>query len=205
MPSNWIFWVLFNVFVLAMLALDLGVFHRKKHVVKFARPWAGRWSGSRWPAASLCSSIFSGTRWSAPRAGELRAFAGIRYRLSDRSIAERRQSFRLPADLPLFPRAARVQHEVLFWGVVGALVMRAIFIAVGIKLLNRFHWVIYIFGAILIYSGISCSAARQEDQSRGQYCAAGLSQAVPVTKDYEGDQFFVRRGGCAMRRRWRLC
>ena len=75
------------------------------------------------------------------------------------------------------PRA--FQHEVLFWGVLGALVMRAIFIAAGITLLNRFHWFIYVFGAILIYSGIKLLRQQGKDvQSRGQPSAARLSQTV---------------------------
>jgi len=88
-----------------------------------------------------------------------------------------------------------LQHEVLFWGILGALVMRAIFIVAGITLLNRFHWFIYIFGAILIYSGIKLFREKdREIQPETNLVLRGFRKLFPLTKDFEGSKFFVRRG-----------
>ncbi len=94
-----------------------------------------------------------------------------------------------------FQVPAREQHGVLFWGVIGALVMRIVFIFAGITLLNLFHWVIYIFGAILIYSGIRLFRQRGEDvHPENNPLLRLFRKFMPVTRDYEGSKFFVKRG-----------
>ena len=155
MHSNWIFWVVFNVFVLAMLALDLGVFHREQ-----AR---GRHSRSHWLDAGLDQP---GRHLRRPHLF-LRAHYGRQQRPPNSQLSlEFVTGYLIEQSLSVdnlfvfllifryFAVPRKFQHEVLFWGVLGALIMRAIFIAAGVTLLNRFHWIIYMFGAILIYSGI---------------------------------------------------
>src|SRR5271169_5667491 len=164
MPTNWVFWVLFNVFVLAMLALDLGVFHRKKHVVEFreAIGWTIVWITL---AGAFAVLIFyfghAMTGGSARPNSELSLEFVTGYLIEESLSVDNLFVFLVIFRYFAVPR--RYQHEVLFWGVVGALVMRAIFIVVGIKLLNAFEWIIYIFGAFLIYGGVKLF--RQQDDS----------------------------------------
>jgi tellurite resistance protein TerC len=88
------------------------------------------------------------------------------------------------------------QHKVLFWGILGALIMRAIFIAAGVGLIQRFHWIIYVFGAFLVYSGIKLFRQGEAEIHPEKNPVLRLFRRwVPVTKDYEGDKFFVRRTG----------
>ncbi len=90
------------------------------------------------------------------------------------------------------------QHEVLFWGILGALIMRAIFIALGVTLIQRFEWIIYVFGAILIYSGIKMAFKQEEEIHPERNPVLKLFRKfVPVTPDYEGGKFFVKRDGRA--------
>ncbi len=196
MPSNWIFWVLFNLFVLAMLALDLGVFNRDKHVVKFreAIGWTLVWIALAGGFAVLIY-FFGHTmvgRHVKPNSElSLEFIAG--YLIEESLSVDNLFVFLLIFRYFHVPRAQ--QHPVLVWGVLGALVMRAIFIAAGIRLLDRFHWIIYVFGAILIYSGIKL--LRQQKQTihpEKNPLLRLFRKFVPVTEHYEGDKFFVRRG-----------
>jgi tellurite resistance protein TerC len=195
MPSNWIFWLVFNLFVLAMLALDLGLFHREKHAVKLRE--AISWT-LVWISLAGCFAVliyFFGHT--------MVGHAGSNSRLSLEFVTGYLIELSLSVDnlfvfLLIFryfhvPRA--FQHEVLLWGVLGALVMRAIFIAAGIALLNRFHWFVYVFGAILIYSGLELM--RQKGKAinpEANLVLRGFRKLFRVTKDYEGEKFFVRRG-----------
>ncbi len=195
MPSNWIFWLVFNLFVLAMLALDLGLFHRDKHVVKLRE--AISWT-LVWISLAGCFAVliyFFGHT--------MVGHAGSNSRLSLEFVTGYLIELSLSVDnlfvFLLIFRYFRVpqtlQHEVLFWGVLGALVMRAIFIAAGVALLNRFHWVIYVFGAILIYSGVELM--RQKGKAinpEANLVLRGFRKLFHVTKDYDGEKFFVRRG-----------
>ena len=134
------FWVGFNVFVLAMLALDLGVFHRKHHEVKFKE--AISWTAV-WIALAL---VFNGLVyyvWGSQVALQFLTGYLIEKSLSIDNV------FVFLLIFSYFKVPAKYQHEVLFWGIIGALVFRAIFIAVGITLLEHFHWLVYVFGAFL--------------------------------------------------------
>jgi len=196
MPSNWIFWVAFNVFVLAMLALDLGVFHRDKHVVEFRE--ALGWTLT-WIVMAGCFAVliyFFGHamvgRYVKPNSElSLEFIAG--YLIEESLSVDNLFVFLLIFRYFRVPRA--YQHEVLFWGVLGALIMRAIFIAAGVTLLNRFHWVIYLFGGILIYSGIKLFRQQNEPIHPEKNPLLRLFRRFfPVTEDYEDEKFFVRRG-----------
>ena len=196
MPSNWIFWLLFNVFVLAMLALDLGVFHRQKHVVKVRE--AIGWTVF-WIALATCFAVLIYFFGHTIVGGHGRPNSRLTLEFVTGYLIELSLSVdNLFVFLLLFryfhvPRA--YQHEVLFWGVIGALVMRAIFIAVGVALLNRFHWVIYIFGAILIYSGVELMRQKNKKLNpEANLLLRGFRKLFPVTKDYHDDKFFIRRG-----------
>ncbi|MGA9811471.1 MAG: hypothetical protein WBQ64_01765, partial [Terriglobales bacterium] len=140
-----LFWILFNLFVLAMLALDLGVFHRRAHTVKFreALAWSVVWIAL---AAIFAVVIFF---WHG-RTPMLEFVTGydIELSLSEDNLFVFLLNFRF------FQVSPSHQHKVLFWGILGALVMRAVFIAAGVGLIRRFHWIVYVFGAFLVYSGI---------------------------------------------------
>jgi tellurite resistance protein TerC len=185
MPSNWLFWVLFNLFVLALLALDLGVFHRSKHVVGFreAIGWTLVWISL---AAGFAVLIyFFGHTMVGGRARpnselSLEFIAG--YLIEQSLSVDNLFVFLLIFRYFRVPR--HFQHDVLFWGILGALVMRTIFIVAGITLLNRFHWFIYIFGGILIYRFQTVSPKGRRDQSRDEPGAPWLSQTFPRDKGF---------------------
>jgi tellurite resistance protein TerC len=196
MPSNWIFWVVFNLFVVAMLALDLGVFHRQKHVVSFreAIGWTTVWIGLAGVFAVLIY-FFGHTMvgGSARPNSELSLEFITGYVIEQSLSVDNLFVFLLIFRYFAVPR--NFQHDVLFWGVLGALIMRAIFIVTGVALLNRFHWIIYIFGAILIYSGIKLLRQHGADiHPESNPVLRGFRKLFRVTKDYEGGKFFVRRG-----------
>ncbi len=197
MPSNWIFWVLFNLFVLAMLALDLGVFHRKKHVVGFreAIGWTFLWIALAGAFAVLIyffGHIMTGHH--ARPNSELTLEFVTGYLIEESLSVDNLFVFLVIFRYFAVPR--KYQHEILFWGVVGALVMRAIFILVGIKLLNAFEWIIYIFGAVLIYSGVKLFRQQEEsvDPERN-IVLRWFRKLFRVTENYEGHDFFVVRKG----------
>src|SRR2546423_10004196 len=138
-------WIGFNVFVLAMLALDLGVFHRKTHTVSIKE--ALTWSAV-WIALALIFNagihIFSGPE------PALQFFTGY---LIEKSLSVD-NIFVFVLLFTFFGVPAAYQHRVLFWGIIGALLMRGTLIALGAVLLGQFHWILYLFGAFLIFTGI---------------------------------------------------
>lgn len=180
-----LFWILFNLFVLAMLALDLGFLQRSSHTVKFreALAWSLTWIGL---AGAFAVLIYS--RYGHSTAVEFVTGYVIELSLSVDNLFIFILIFRF------FRVAPEHQHKVLFWGIVGALVMRAIFIVVGIGLIRRFHWISYIFGALLVYSGIKLfrqHGAGIEPQNNPVLRL--FRRWVPTTENYEGDKFVVRR------------
>ena len=170
-----------------MLVLDLGVFHRRAHTVKFreALAWSLMWIAL---AALFAVVIFF---WHG-RTPALEFVTGyvIELSLSVDNLFVFLLIFRF------FQVPPAHQHKVLFWGILGALVMRAIFIAAGVGLIQRFHWVIYLFGAFLVYSGIKLFFQEEAEIHPEKNPVLRLFRRwVPVTKDYEGNKFFVRRAG----------
>lgn len=178
---------LFTVLVLGMLALDLGVFHRRAHVVSMRE--AALWSAV-WIALSLAFGLFIYT-WHGPQPA-LEFLAGY--------ILEKSLSMdNIFLFAVIFSTAAvppRCQHKVLYWGILGAILMRGAFIAAGAALISRFHWILYLFGAFLIFTGIRM--LRRESQGihpeRNPVLRAAR-KLFAVTEDYEGAAFFVRRQG----------
>jgi len=197
MPKNWIFWLLFNAFVLAMLALDLGLFHRKKHVVRFGE--AITWT-MVWIALAGCFAIliffFGHTMTGEPtRPNSQLTLEFVTGYLIEESLSVD-NLFVFLVIFRYFAVPKHLQPGVLLWGVIGALIMRGVFILVGIQLLNAFAWVIFIFGAILIYSGVKLF--RQQDEKidpEANIVLKWFRKIFPVTSTYDDGKFFVMRNG----------
>jgi tellurite resistance protein TerC len=193
-------WVGFNVFVLGMLALDLGVFHKKSHVVsiKEATIWSVVWIALAltfnlgiyffWDKISFNSSYTNAE-------AALAFFTGY---LIEKSLSVD-NIFVFVLIFTFFAVPAAYQHRVLFWGIIGALLMRGALIAIGATLLKEFHWIIYVFGAFLIYTGIRMATHKNEKLHPEQNPLIKLLRRImPVTESYEGDKFFIRRAGTLM-------
>ena len=170
-----------------MLVLDLGVFHRRSHTVTFRE--ALIWSVV-WIALAIIFAVVI-YFWHG-RTPSLEFVTGyvIELSLSVDNLFVFLLIFRY------FQVPPGHQHKVLFWGILGALIMRAVFILVGVGLIRQFHWIVYVFGALLIYSGIKLF--RQEEMEihpEKNPVLRVFRRFMPVTKDYEGGKFFVRRPG----------
>jgi tellurite resistance protein TerC len=179
-----LFWILFNVFALGMLVLDLRVFHRPGHVVRFreALGWSAMYVAL---AGAFAVLLFY---WQGHQAS-LEFVTGYVLELS-LSVDN---LFVFLVIFNYFAVPEQQQHRVLFWGVMGALILRGVFIGAGVELINRFHWLLYLFGALLIYSGIRLFLAgdRQVDPEKNPVVKAAR-KLIPVTKDYQGGKFFIR-------------
>jgi tellurite resistance protein TerC len=190
MAVNIWFWVGFIAFVLTMLALDLGVFHREAHEVRPRE--AGIWV-SVW--VSLALLFAAGLWWYAGADVALTFLTGyvIEESLSVDNI------FVMVMIFQYFAVPARYQHRVLFWGILGALVMRGIFIGLGAILIARFHWVLYVFGALLVFTGIRM-AFKQEEKFDGTKnpVVRWTHRFFPITPRYDGHHFFTMENGVRM-------
>ena len=183
MDSLWL-WTAFTLFVLIMLAVDLFVFHREAHEVRprEAAAWSVVW-------VALALTFGAGLHVFAGREAALEYFAGyvIEKALSVDNI------FVFVLIFSYFQVPARYQHRVLFWGVLGALVMRGVMIAAGAYLIARFHWILYVFGAFLVITGIRMALHRQEALHPEHNPVIRLIRRVmPVSPDYAGQKFFAR-------------
>lgn len=187
MTDNPWLWIGFNAFVLLMLALDLGVFHRKAHVVSFKESiaWTVVW-------VSLAMLFNLGVWHYAGSEKGIEFLTGyvIEKSLSVDNVFVFALLFSYFAVPPLY------QHKVLFWGILGALIMRAIMIALGAALITKFVWIIYVFGAFLILTGIKMIVKREEQiHPENNPLVRWFKKLMPVTPDYKGDKFFVRENG----------
>jgi tellurite resistance protein TerC len=180
--------VLFNLFVLAMLALDLGVFQRKAHEIKFREALA--WSGV-WIALAICFAVLVFFWHGRQPALEFSTGYLIELSLSVDNLFVFLLLFRY------FKVTGEYQHKVLFWGIVGALIMRGVFIIAGVALLQRFHWIIYIFGAFLVYTGVKLAFSSDDDQVDPEHnpVLRWFRRVVPITPDYVDGKFVVRQQG----------
>ncbi|SIT89102.1 TerC family protein [Pontibacter indicus] len=181
------FWIGFNVFVLLMLALDLGVFNRKAHVVsvKEALTWSGVWISLALMFNGLIYYWF----------GEAKAIEFLTGYLIEKSLSVD-NIFVFVLVFGYFGIPAIYQHKILFWGILGALVMRVIFIFAGVALIEKFHWTIYIFGAFLIYTGYKMFTEKgtQIDPENNPVIKFAR-RVMPVTNQLHGDKFFVKVDG----------
>ncbi len=188
----WWAWAGFLAFVALMLALDLGVFNRKAHAVslKEALAWCAVWFSLAMAFNLLIALKMPVTPGSNPG---LEFFTGyiVEMCLSVDNV------FVFIVIFQYFRVEPRYQHRVLFWGILGAVVMRAIFIFAGISLINSFHWIIYVFGAFLVYTGIKLAIPKKEDGfAPEKNPAVKLARKfLPVTNHFEGGRFFTMVNG----------
>lgn len=187
MATNIWFWIGFIAFVLAMLALDLGVFHRKAHEVRpgEAGIWTAVWVG-------LALLFAAGLYLVESRHVALTFLTGyvIEESLSVDNI------FVMVLIFEYFRVPKSVQHRVLFYGILGALVMRGLFIAAGTALITRFHWVLYVFGALLVITGVRMARKQDEDfNGERSRIVRGVRRVLPISAEYHGSRFFVTERG----------
>jgi len=180
-----LFWILFNIFVAGMLALDLGIFHRRTQTLSLrqALAWSALWIGL---AAVFAALLYV---WQGHQAAlEFSTGYVIELSLSADNLFIFLLIFRY------FRLPEPEQYRVLFWGIIGAIVMRAAFIFAGVGLIRRFHWVIYLFGVLLVYSGMRLLFQRgaQVDPEKNPVLRM-FRRFIPVTDDYVDGKFFVRR------------
>ncbi|MBI4620003.1 MAG: TerC family protein [Desulfobacterales bacterium] len=187
MLNQFLPWILFNVFVLAMLALDLGVFHRKAHEVKIkeALIWSAVW-------ITLALIFNLGIYFWRGEAAALEFLTGY---LLEKSLSVD-NIFVFLLIFSYFRVDPLYQHKILFWGILGALIMRAIFIAVGVTLIQQFHWVIYVFGAFLILTGIKMALQKDKEIHPEKNPALRLFRRfMPITDHSVQGKFFVKLNG----------
>lgn len=178
------FWIGFILFVVVMLAIDLGIFHRKTHVVSFKESlgWTVVWVS----LAMLFSAIVY--FWKGPdKSIEFLTGYIIELSLSVDNL------FVFILVFSYFHVPQQYQHKVLFWGILGALVMRVIFIFAGVALITKFHWIIYVFGVIIIISGIKMlfQSDKKIEPDKNPVIRF-IKKMWPVTNEYHGDKFFVK-------------
>lgn len=183
-----IFWVLFNVFVVLMLALDLLVFHKKHHEIKIKE--ALGWSAF-WIALALAFNVMI-YYWQ----GKDQALEFLTAYLVEKSLSVD-NLFVFIMIFSYFRVDPAYQHGVLFWGVLGALVMRAIFIFAGIVLIQQFHFLVYGLGAFLIYGGIKMLLHKGDEEINPEknFLVNGFRKLFPVLPNFHEDKFFVRIDG----------
>lgn len=182
-----LWWTIFGVFILAMLALDLGVFNRKAHIIKMkeALLWVSFW-------VSLAVAFGVGVYYFYGHSKALEFFTAyiIEYSLSIDNLFVFLLIFRF------FNVPQAYEHKALFWGILLALITRAAFIFAGVALINKFHWIMYLFGAFLIYTGIKLAMNKQTEVHPDKNIAIKmLRYVVPVTKEFHEARFFIIKNG----------
>ena len=180
-------WGGFIVFVLAMLALDLGVFHRKTHEVKFkeALTWTGVW-------ISLALLFNLGIWWKFGGESALNFLSGY---LIEKSLSVD-NIFVFVVIFSAMKIPALYQHRVLFWGILSALVLRAGMIFAGVAMLERFHWLIYVFGGFLILTGVKLFVQRNhEEHPESGKAMQWVRKVIPSTEELDGNHFFTKKRG----------
>ncbi|KAB8143909.1 TerC family protein [Chloroflexia bacterium SDU3-3] len=190
-------WVGFNLFVLAMLALDLGVFHRHSHAVSVRE--AATWSVV-WISLAMLFNVGIYFFWGQLVPGSTLSNSDAALSFLTGYLIEKSLSvdniFVFALIFGFFAVPAHYQHRVLFWGILGALVMRGAMIGVGAALIHEFHWIIWIFGAFLIFTGIRMAMHQDaEIHPENNPLIKLVRRMIPVTENYEGDRFFIRRAG----------
>ncbi len=182
-------WGAFFLFIVAMLALDLGVFQREPHVMKMreALGWCGVWLG--------LALVFNTLLWwwhGAETGQEFLAAYLVELCLSVDNV------FVFILVFAYFKVAPLYQHRVLFWGIIGAVLMRALFILVGVGVIHRFHWVLYFFGAFLVYTGVKMALPKKADDEidpEHNVAVRLFRRFFPVSPDFVAGHFFTRQAG----------
>lgn len=179
-------WVVFNIFIVMMLIIDLMVFNRKPHEISIRESLV-------WTAIWIVMAIIFGIGlyyFMSPEAS-LEYFTGY---LIEKSLSVD-NIFVFLLVFTYFGVEPKYQHRVLFWGIFGALVFRLFFILIGVALIERFHWIIYIFGAFLIFTGIKLGLEKDKEIRPDKNPVLLLVRRfIPITKNYHGQKFFIKRG-----------
>lgn len=180
-------WIVFNVFILLMLVIDLAVFHRKEHEesIREALAWTGVW---------IAMAVLFGV--------------GVYYYMGTQTALDYYTGYLIEKSLSVdnifvfllvfsyFRVPPKYQHKVLFWGIFGALVMRFIFIFTGVALLERFDWIIYVFGGFLVFTGIRLAFEKDKEVHPERNPVLKLARKfIPILKSYHGSHFFVKKMG----------
>ncbi len=184
--SIWL-WVGFNLFVLMMLALDLGVFHRKEHAIKVKEAiiWSGVWI--------MMALLFDLGIWKFM--GEVQAIEFLTGYVIEKSLSID-NIFVFILVFGAFQVPAIYQHRVLFYGILGALVLRGIFIFAGVALIEKFHWIIFVFGAFLIYTGYKIARDKGTKVNIDDNPILNVAKKIiPFTTTYHGKKFFTKENG----------
>ena len=188
MSNELLLWIGFHIFILIMLALDIGVFHKKAHVisVKEALWWSAFWIG--------LACLFAAGMWfykSNVQATEFMTAYVIEKSLSVDNL------FIFLTIFSYFKVPEKYQHKVLFWGVLGALIMRALFIVVGVAILAKFHFIIYILGAFIVFTGLKLIFSKDdvEFKPESSWTLKLVRRFFGVSKHYHEDKFIVRKMG----------
>lgn len=181
------FWVGFNAFVVLALVFDLFVLHRKAHAVTVKEATI---QSAGWIALSVAFNVLV-YLWKGPQAGmEFLTCYLVEYSLSIDNIFVFIMIFSYFKVHPMY------QHRVLFWGILGAIVMRGIFIVAGSALLEQFEWLIYIFGGFLVFTGVRMGTQKEmEVDPDANPVLKVVRKVMPVTDQYEGQRFFAKRAG----------
>ena len=184
--STWL-WVGFSLFILTMLSLDLGLFNRKAHTIKYKEAWI--WSVTWVTLAMIFGALVFYYQ------GSVRGFEFLTGYLIELSLSVD-NLFVFLLIFSYFRVPAQFQHRVLFWGVMGALIMRLTMIFIGAALISRFHWIIYIFGAFLVYTGIKMFRHDEIEIQPDQNPVVRLvTRFLPIARHYEGEKFFTTIDG----------
>jgi tellurite resistance protein TerC len=184
--AKWL-WLGFSLFILAMLSLDLGLFNRKAHTIKYREAWI--WSGVWVTLAMLFAAIVFHYQ------GSTRGFEFLTGYLIELSLSVD-NLFVFLLIFSYFKVPSKFQHRVLFWGVMGALVMRLTMIFVGATLIDRFHWIIYIFGGFLVYTGIKMFRSEEIEVNPEQNPVVRLvTRFLPISHKYDDEKFFSTING----------
>ena len=206
LAEYWWMYAAFTLFVFAMLAVDLGIFHRKAHAVSFreAATWSVVWVML---AVAFSYALYQYALWKFPQDPRLMAFPGFDPQAAARMVSlEFLTGYIIEKSLSVdnifvfvlifgyFAIPAKYQHRVLFYGIIGALIFRAIFIAMG-AVLMQYHWVILLFGAFLIFTGVKMMfSSEKEIEPEKNLLIRTFKRFVPATHELHGERFFIRKG-----------
>ncbi len=184
-------WLIFIALILVAVFLDLGVFHRKSHIVKFKEAFF-------WTAFWFCISMGVAFLFVKPYRGDSAFHEFVAGYITELSLSLD-NVFVIALIFSYFRVKEEFQHRVLFWGILGALIMRGVMILLGIALINRFHWILYVLGFFLIYSGIHLAFSKEKQPEPEKNLAIRIARRIfPLTPKFEGQKFFIREEGKLM-------
>ncbi len=182
-----LWWVCFNIFILALIIIDLKFLHRKSHVISIREALIG---AASWMSLALAFNVLVYFWKGQEPAMKFLAGYVIEQSLSVDNL------FVFIVIFSFFKVPDKLQHRVLFWGIMGALIMRALFIVAGVALIHRFSWIIYVFGVFLIFTAYKLVFGQEKQVNpHDNPILKVFRKIVPVTDNYEGDKFFIRQGG----------